>query len=131
VAAPDRRVVLVTGDGAHQVTAQEISQFGRRGLQPIIFVLNNSGYLIERLLCKDPAIAYNDIAPWNYSELPNVLGCSGWFTARVDTCGKLDEALNKASRAKNGAYIEVVTDPYAASPLALKLHESLQSLCES
>jgi indolepyruvate decarboxylase len=43
----------------------------------------------------------------------------------------LDEALNKASRAKNGAYIEVVTDPYAASPLALKLHESLQSLCES
>jgi hypothetical protein len=41
VAARDRRVVLVTGEGSHQLTAQEISQFGRRGLKPIVFVLNN------------------------------------------------------------------------------------------
>jgi hypothetical protein len=33
VAARDRRVVLVTGEGSHQLTAQEISQFGRRGLR--------------------------------------------------------------------------------------------------
>ena len=45
--SPDRRLVLVTGEGSHQLTAQEISQFGRRGLKPIVFVLNNSGYLIE------------------------------------------------------------------------------------
>src|SRR6201981_480769 len=42
VAAPDRRVVLITGEGSHQLTAQEISQFGRRRLKPIVFVLNNS-----------------------------------------------------------------------------------------
>lgn len=128
VAAPDRRVVLITGDGAHQLTAQEISQFGRFGLRPVVFVLNNSGYLIERLLCKDPAIAYNDIAPWRYAELPRALGCDGWFTARVDTCGKLDEALACASARKTGAYIEVVTDAYAASPLAVKLHDAMQAL---
>jgi indolepyruvate decarboxylase len=87
VAAPDRRVVLVTFDGSHQLTAQEISQFGRLGLKPIVFVLNNNGYLIERLLCKDPAIAYNDVAPWRYAELPHALGCDGWFTARATTCG--------------------------------------------
>ena len=52
VAAPDRRVVLVTGDGSHQLTAQEISQFGRLGLRPVVFVLNNAGYLIERLRCQ-------------------------------------------------------------------------------
>jgi|HubBroStandDraft_6_1064221.scaffolds.fasta_scaffold85274_2 indolepyruvate decarboxylase len=57
VAAPDRRLILVTGEGSHQLTAQEISQFGRRDLKPIVFVLNNSGYLIERLLCKNPGIA--------------------------------------------------------------------------
>ena len=56
VAAPDRRVVLITGEGSHQLTAQEICQFHRLGLRPIIFVLNNSGYLIERLLCKDPTL---------------------------------------------------------------------------
>lgn len=131
LAAPDRRVVLVTGDGAHQFTAQEISQFARRGLHPIIFVLNNSGYLIERLLCKDPDITYNEIAPWNYSELPKALGCNGWFTARVDTCGKLDEAVGIAAVSGTGAYIEVVTDSYVASPLALKLHESVRTLYKS
>jgi hypothetical protein len=54
VAAPNRRVVLITGEGSHQLTAQELSQFGRRGLKSAVFVLNNSGYLIERLPCKNP-----------------------------------------------------------------------------
>src|ERR1700748_424217 len=80
--SPDRRLVLVTGEGSHQLTAQEISQFGRRGLKPIVFVLNNSGYLIERLLCKDPNIEYNDLAQWHYADLPKALGCDDWFTAR-------------------------------------------------
>jgi TPP-dependent 2-oxoacid decarboxylase len=80
----------------HQLTAQEVSQFGRRGLKPIVFVLNNSGYLIERLLRKDPTIEYNDLASWRYSELPQALGCDDWFTARVETCGELDRALEEA-----------------------------------
>ncbi|HXN74165.1 MAG TPA: thiamine pyrophosphate-binding protein [Candidatus Acidoferrales bacterium] len=131
VAAPDRRVVLVTGEGSHQITAQEISQFGRLGLRPIIFVLNNSGYLIERLLCKNPAIAYNEVAQWRYAELPHALGCDNWFTARATTCGELDQALEIASRSNTAAYVEVVTDAYAASPLALKLQESLKTLYKS
>jgi indolepyruvate decarboxylase len=131
VAAPNRRVVLVTGDGSHQLTAQEIGQFGRLGLRPIVFVLNNSGYLIERLLCKDPEIAYNDVAPWRYAELPHALGCDEWLTARVTTCGELDRALQAATNANTGVYIEVVTDPNAASPLALKLHDSMATLYKS
>jgi indolepyruvate decarboxylase len=128
VAAPDRRVVLITGEGSHQLTAQEISQFGRRGLKPIVFVLNNSGYLIERLLCKDPNVEYNDLAQWHYAQLPKALGCDDWFTARVSTCGEFDEALKTASEGDRGVYIEVVTDKYAAPPVALKFHESLNTL---
>ena len=128
VAAPGRRVVLVTGDGSYQLTAQEISQFGRLGLKPVIFILNNAGYLIERLLCKDPAIAYNDIAPWRYSELPHALGCDNWFTARVTTCETFDQALETAADSDTGCLIEVVTDAYAASQLALKLHDAVKTL---
>jgi indolepyruvate decarboxylase len=62
VAAPDRRVVLITGEGSHQLTAQEISQSGRLGLKVTVFVLNDCGYLTERLLCRDPDIRYNDVA---------------------------------------------------------------------
>src|SRR5580698_3506775 len=128
VAAPGRRVVLVTGDGSHQLTVQEIGQFPRLGLKPIIFVLNNAGYLIERLLCKDPDIAYNDIASWRYSKLPHALGCSDWFTARVSTCEAFDRALEAAANSDTGCLIEVVTDAYAASPLALKLHDAVKTL---
>lgn len=130
-AAPDRRVILLTGDGSHQLTAQEVGLFGRLGLKPVVFVLNNNGYLIERLLCKDPEIAYNDIAPWRYTELPHALGCDGWLTARVTTCAEFDQALGEAQKADTGVYIEVVTDAYAASPLAKKLHDSLSSLYKS
>ena len=128
VAAPDRRVVLFTGEGSHQLTAQEISQMGRRGLKPTVFVLNNSGYLIERLLCRDPNIAYNDLAQWHYSELPHALGCDGWFTTRVTTCGELDQALQQAGQNGSASYIEVVTDEYAAPPLPQKLHENRDTL---
>ena len=128
IAAPSRRVVLVTGEGSHQLTAQEISQFPRFGLKPIIFVLNNSGYLIERLLCKDPKMKYNDVAPWRYSELPHALGCEDWFTARVTTCGEFDKALKTATQFNKGTYIEVVTDAYAASPLSLKIGENTEKV---
>jgi indolepyruvate decarboxylase len=130
-AAPDRRIVLVTGEGSHQLTAQELGLFGRLGLKPVIFVLNNNGYLIERLLCKNPEIAYNDVAQWRYTELPHALGCDGWFTARVTTCEGLDRALEQAKKANTGVYVEVVTDTYAASPLARKLRESITSLYKS
>jgi indolepyruvate decarboxylase len=97
-------------------------------LKPIVFVLNNNGYLIERLLCKNPAIAYNDIAPWNYAELPHALGCRDWLTVRVETCGDLDRALLAARNSNTGVYIEVVTDAYAASPFATKLHDAVKTL---
>lgn len=128
VAAPERRIVLVTGDGAHQLTVQEISQFARYGLKTVVFVLNNDGYLIERLLCKDPATAYNDIAQWHYSNLPHAFGCDDWVTRRVATCGELDDALEEAAEASTGVYVEVVTDAYAASPLAIRLHDAMQAL---
>jgi indolepyruvate decarboxylase len=131
VTAPGRRLILITGDGSHQLTAQEIGQLGRRGLTPIVFVVNNSGYLIERLLCQEPNIAYNDIASWRYTELPHALGCDDWFTARVATCGELDQALQQAAQGDTAAYVEVVTDTYAAPPMAVTLHDNIQTLYHS
>jgi indolepyruvate decarboxylase len=128
LSSPSRRTILVTGEGSHQLTAQEVSQFQRFGLDPIIFVLNNSGYLIERLLSKNPDFYYNDLSQWQYSKLPQALGCEGWFSTRVTTCGELDQAIEKAENCGSGAYIEVMTDKYAASPLAQKLHEARETL---
>jgi indolepyruvate decarboxylase len=96
-----------------------------------VFVLNNSGYLIERLLCKDPAIIYNDLAQWHYAALPAALGCTDWITLSVRTDAQLKNALQTAADARTGVYIEVLTDAYAASELALKLHDSMKTLYRS
>jgi hypothetical protein len=75
-----------------------------------------------------PDIYYNDLAQWHYHLLPQALGCDGWFTARVTTCAELDAALATARSCGTGAYIEVVTDKYVASPVAMKMHASTKTL---
>ena len=105
---PSRRTILITGEGSHQLTANDIGTMGRFGANVIVFVLNNSGYLIERALEENPNWTYNDLAPWNYAELPKTLGCADWFTARVTTLGELDKAMKSARASKSGAYIEIM-----------------------
>jgi indolepyruvate decarboxylase len=125
LAAPDRRVILITGEGAHQMTAQEVSQFYRYGLKPIIFVLNNNGYLVERMLSKKLDYCYNDLAQWQYHKLPEILGCDGWMTRRATTCEELDRIMKELDNTKTGAYIEIVT-PQMSAPLLMEIiHRNL------
>ncbi|KAF7299075.1 Pyruvate decarboxylase [Mycena indigotica] len=67
------RTILFIGDGSLQLTVQELSSMIRHGLKPIIFVLNNDGYTIERFL-HGKERKYNDIAPWKWTGLLGVLG---------------------------------------------------------
>src|SRR4029450_9586199 len=82
---------------------------GRNGLKPIIFVLNNSGYMVERALEANPDWVYNDLAPWNYHALPAALRCRDWFTPKAPPLGELDAALARAATGESASYIEVVT----------------------
>jgi len=108
LADPKRRTILITGEGSHQLTANEIGNMGRFGANPIIFVLNNDGYLVERALELNPDWSYNDLAKWRYADLPRTLGCAGWLAARVETVGELDAAMKAARERTSGAYIEVI-----------------------
>ncbi|MBC3844480.1 hypothetical protein GXW82_43135 [Streptacidiphilus sp. 4-A2] len=51
---------------------------------------------------------YDFLAPWNYHELPEALGCTGWYTARVTTLGELDSALATAVKHDNGCCLEMM-----------------------
>lgn len=108
LADPNRRTILITGEGSHQLTANEIGNMGRFQANPIIFVLNNDGYMVERALELNPDWSYNDLAKWRYADLPRALGCSDWVTARVETLGELDAAMKAARDSKSGAYIEII-----------------------
>jgi pyruvate decarboxylase len=66
------RVILFVGDGSLQLTVQEISPMIKKGLKPIIFVLNNKGYSIERFI-HGKHRKYNDIADWTWKNLLETL----------------------------------------------------------
>lgn len=120
VADRSRRTVLITGEGSHQLTANEIGNYGRHGVKPVIFVLNNEGYGVERVLEEYPDWVYNDLAPWDYHTLPAALGCKDWFTAKVKTNGELEAAMQKAEAADTASYIELVGGKHDY-PAGLKL----------
>lgn len=128
LAFPERRAILITGEGSHQMTAQEISQFDRYGLKPIIFVINNNGYLIERLLAERPDYYYNDIAKWQYARLPEGLGCEGWLIRKAVTCGELEHILEELDHTRTGAYVEIVMPEMSAPALMKAMHDNLKSM---
>lgn len=96
LAHPDRRPVLLIGDGAAQLTVQELGVFSREGLAPVVVVVNNEGYTVERAIHGKTA-PYNDIVRWNWSEIPNALGVTNHLTFRAQTYGELDDALVAAA----------------------------------
>ncbi len=104
LAAQDRPLVLFVGDGSFQVACQELSTMIRNGLNPVIFLINNDGYTIERVIVDRP---YNDIQPWHYHKLVEVFG--GGLGLDVGTEGELEEALGRAAAADGLVFIEIHT----------------------
>jgi indolepyruvate decarboxylase len=96
LAAPDRRVILLIGDGAMQLTAQELGTLLRQGCDPVIVVLDNDGFTIERAIYGAEQ-CYNDIARWNWTLLPAAMGGETVRTATVSTYDELTTALNGAA----------------------------------
>jgi indolepyruvate decarboxylase len=110
------RTILITGDGSHQLTANEIGVMGRYGIKPIIFVLNNGAYGVEIVL-SEKGLSYDDLAKWNYAQLPAAMGCESWFSARVRTVAELDTALVRAQQHDGASYIEIMIAAEESQPL--------------
>lgn len=70
---PPGRTVLFEGDGSLQMTAQAISDIIRNKLDVIIFVLNNNGYTIERII-HGFFESYNSIQLWRNLQAPSYFG---------------------------------------------------------
>ena len=103
-ARPHHRPVILSGDGAFQMTAQEVSTLIRQKCPAIIIIVNNDGYLIERKLHEDGL--YNDIQMWKYSELPSAFGGEGFGKGiRVTDEEQLEKAMRMAVADKERLYL--------------------------
>ena len=117
LAEPKRRVVLVTGDGAHQLTVQEIGVMGFTHINPVVIVLNNGLYGVEALI-SETGHDYNTLPPWRYADIPAALGCQGWWCGRAATVAELEQSLAAINELQGAAYLEVLIPAEESQPLA-------------
>lgn len=118
-ACPDRRVILIIGDGAAQLTIQEMGSMLRDGQAPVILLLNNDGYTVERAI-HGAAQRYNDIASWNWTQIPQALNAAQQAECwRVTQAIQLAEVLERLARPQRLSFIEVML-PKADLPELLR-----------
>ncbi len=117
-----RRNILIIGDGSFQLTVQELSTILRQNLKPIIFLINNNGYTVERAIHGQNQ-PYNDIQMWDYTKLANVFGSEEKsLTFKVENETELEEVLTKISIDNNQfTFVEVVMSQGDQPELLAKL----------
>jgi alpha-keto-acid decarboxylase len=121
VAHPERRAVLLIGDGAAQLTIQELGTFSREGLSPVVVVVNNDGYTVERAIHGKTA-PYNDIVSWSWTDIPKALGVANHLAFRAENFGELDDALTAAAQHQDRmVLVEVVLPRLEIPPLLAQL----------
>lgn len=115
------RPIVLVGDGAFQMTCNELSTAVRFGFNPIVIVLNNKGYTTERFLMDGP---FNDILDWKYHRMPDLLG-AGWGF-EVHTHRDLHQSF-KAALAHQDAFsiLNVHLDPTDISPALRRLADRM------
>jgi indolepyruvate decarboxylase len=127
IANPKKRVIGIIGDGAFQMTATELSTAVRYHLDPIILLLNNHGYGMERPILEGN---FNDLVNWNYAELPKVLGDGVGLKVTNET--ELEQALDIALKTRGTFYIiEVELKKEDFSPALRRLGELIQNRMHS
>ena len=111
------RPLVLVGDGAFQMTGIELSTAARYNLNPIVVVLNNQGYGTERPILDGP---FNDVLPWRYSRLPDLLGHGIGF--EIETEDQLQKALVTALEYSEGfSILDVKLEKNDISPALQRL----------
>lgn len=123
VAKPGTRVVAIVGDGAFQMTGMELSNLVRHKFATVVIVLDNGGYGTERLL-HPGKWEFNDVHPWQYAKLPEVLGGGKGYVVKTE--GEFDAALSAAWKDRSGpSILQVMLDPKDCSSALSRLGERM------
>ncbi|WP_159499702.1 alpha-keto acid decarboxylase family protein [Microbacterium sp. 18062] len=127
--ACDDRPVLFIGDGAAQLSIQDLATARLSPVQPIVFLLDNGGYSVERAI-RSPDAVYQDITRWDWrTVVRGLLPDSAVSTWRVRNEGELRDAMAGAEATADSAlaFIEVVLEPGDVPPLLHAIANGLGS----
>lgn len=128
IASPNKRSVLLIGDGSALLTVQEIAVMIQERINPVIVLVNNDGYTVERAIHGENQY-YNDIPKCNWQVIPQAFGATeeNSLMLKVETAGELKSALEKAAETTDKlVMIEVITDKHDIPPLLADISAALK-----
>lgn len=120
-----QRTISFEGDGSFQLTMQELSTIIAHDLRVTMFLVENSGFTIERWIHGFDE-DYNDRPQWRYSEIPKTMVPVGSKhvvkTWKITTRTELEELLNDEEFAHGeGLQFVEMHMPREDAPEALKM----------
>lgn len=109
------RPLVLTGDGGFQMTGVEIIHALRHGCNPVVILVNNSGWGIFRPVAKQQELLA--LPSLRYSDLAVLWGGVG---IKVETVAELRRALENAAQSSAFVIIEAMTGYRDLSPIGIK-----------
>lgn len=132
-AQPDRRVVVVVGDGAFHETCQAVSDHHAYGQNNVVFVLANGLYGIEQEIVNpnvfrtaptpypdqqlDVVYPYNQLPPWRYDKVAEAFGGEG---RKAATAAELAMILSEIRSIPESNFVVEVTLPMTDVPAGIR-----------
>jgi acetolactate synthase-1/2/3 large subunit len=118
IAAPGRRVVQITGDGAMGFHIGEFDIMARRGLPIVTVILNNQVWGMslhgQQILYGDDYHAISRLGGTHYANIAAAFGCHAERVTHID---EVAPAMARALASGKPACIELMTDPDVAHPV--------------
>ncbi len=108
LAAPERKVICITGDGSTLMSGNEISVSSYLGLDTIFVIYNNSSLgrvrTYQHLVCADQYVA-SDIPEIDFADWAESMGARG---IKVRTVEEFTRGLEQALNSQGTVVIEVI-----------------------
>jgi indolepyruvate decarboxylase len=120
-ARPEKRPIIIVGDGAFQMTGSEFCSHIRYGLNTIVIILNNRGYSTERAILDGK---FNDIHNWKYEKIVDLMngGVGKYVTGREEFSYIFNEALEDENQSW---VLNVQISPSDMSPVMRSIAEKM------
>lgn len=128
IASPHKRSILLIGDGSALLTIQEIAVMIQERVNPVIVLINNDGYTVERAIHGENQY-YNDIPKCDWQLMPKAFGATddNSLLLKAETAGELKAALKQAAAAKDKlVMLEVIAGKHDIPPLLADISAALK-----
>jgi acetolactate synthase-1/2/3 large subunit len=118
LAAPEKDVYLITGDGAFGTAIQELETANRLGVDITVIVINDRSWGMikgsQKLSFKERYIGV-DFSDLRYDL---VAKAAGWYGERVEDPEEIRPALERAAKYKGPALLDVIVaqEPHLTPP---------------